>query len=187
MFSPKAVGALVRAKQRHVECYRLYPPGALFARKTCEEISICGYTIPKRATVVVSPFLVHRDEDVFPDPEKFDPDRFLPENIPHIPDCAYIPFAAGPRNCIGHTFAEIEVKVLVCHILRKISPSLSGLDGPSASHRQNHSPVVSTRPHQVSTQTTVNDFSIVHSRSKLIDFLIQLFVVSLPINFVVVL
>ncbi|GIY46222.1 cytochrome P450 4c3 [Caerostris darwini] len=97
------------------ECYRLYPPGALFARKTSEEISICDYTIPKRATVVVSPFLVHRDEDIFPDPEKFDPDRFLPENIPHIPDCAYIPFAAG------HTFAEMEVKVLVCHILRSFS------------------------------------------------------------------
>ncbi|GIY54988.1 cytochrome P450 4V2 [Caerostris extrusa] len=80
-----------------------------------------GYTIPKRAHVVVSPFLVHRDEDVFSDPEKFDPERFLPENRNHIPECAYIPFAAGPRNCIGRIFGEMEVKVLVCHILRKFS------------------------------------------------------------------
>ncbi|GIX93040.1 probable cytochrome P450 4d20 [Caerostris darwini] len=103
------------------KCFRLYPPAALFARKTSEEISICGYTIPNRTTVAVSPFLVHREEDVFPDAEKFDPERFLPKNSALIPECAYIPFAAGPRNCIGHTFAEIEVKVLVCHILKNFS------------------------------------------------------------------
>ncbi|GIY17767.1 hypothetical protein CEXT_677881 [Caerostris extrusa] len=61
-----------------------------------------GHIIPKRAHVIVSPFLVHRDEDVFPDPEKFDPHRFLPENSSHIPECAYIPFAADPRNCMGN-------------------------------------------------------------------------------------
>ncbi|GIX77503.1 cytochrome P450 4c3 [Caerostris extrusa] len=103
------------------ECNRLYPPGALIGRKISEDISICGYTIPKRAHVVVSLFLVHRDEVVFPDPEKFDPDRFLPENSTHIPECSYIPFAAGPRGCIGRVFAEMEVKVLVCHILRSFS------------------------------------------------------------------
>ncbi|GIY04005.1 cytochrome P450 4V2 [Caerostris extrusa] len=106
------------------ECYRLYPPSPLFARKISEEISICGYKIPKKTTVVVSPFLVHRDENVFPDPEKFDPERFLPENSANIPECAYIPFAAGPRNCIGRVFAEMEVKVLVCHILRNFSFTL---------------------------------------------------------------
>ncbi|GIY38654.1 cytochrome P450 4V2 [Caerostris darwini] len=74
------------------ECFRIYPPVPIIARKVPEEITICGYTIPKRTTVVVSPFLVHRDEDVFPDPEKFDPDRFLPENSARIPECAYIPF-----------------------------------------------------------------------------------------------
>ncbi|GIY04004.1 cytochrome P450 4V2 [Caerostris extrusa] len=64
---------------------------------------------------------VHRDEDVFPDPEKFDPERFLPENSSHIPDCAYIPFSVGPRDCIGRVFGEMEVKVLVCDILRNFS------------------------------------------------------------------
>ncbi|GIY38657.1 cytochrome P450 4V2 [Caerostris darwini] len=100
------------------ECNRLYPPVPLFARKVSEETTICGHTIPKRTTVVVTPFLVHRDEDVCPDPEKFDPERFLPENSAHIPECAYIPFAAGSRNCIGRVFGEMEVKVLVRHILR---------------------------------------------------------------------
>ncbi|GIX80593.1 cytochrome P450 4V2 [Caerostris extrusa] len=91
---------------KYLECVlkesnRLYPPAAVIARKISEDISICGYKIPKRTQVVVSPFLVHRDEDVFPDPEQFDPGRFLPENSVNIPDCAYIPFAAGPRGCIG--------------------------------------------------------------------------------------
>ncbi|GIZ00942.1 cytochrome P450 4g1 [Caerostris extrusa] len=139
------------------ESNRLYPPAPIIARKISKEISICGYTIPKRAQVLVSPFLVHRDGDVFPDPEKFDPERFLLENSAHIPDCGYIPFAAGPRNCIGRVFGEMEVKVLVCHILRNFSLH-SGLEGPSASTHENHSRVVSTRPHQVSKQTTVNDF-----------------------------
>ncbi|GIY98342.1 cytochrome P450 4c3, partial [Caerostris extrusa] len=74
------------------ECYRLYPVTAGFGRKISEDISICGYKIHKRTHIIVSPFLVHRDEDVFPDPEKFDPERFLPENRAHIPECAYIPF-----------------------------------------------------------------------------------------------
>ncbi|GIY46219.1 cytochrome P450 4c3 [Caerostris darwini] len=103
------------------ESNRLYPPAAAIARKTSEDISICGYTIPKRAQVIVAPFLVHRDEDVFPDPEKFDPNRFLPENSARIPECAYIAFAAGPRDCIVRVFAEMEVKILVCHILRNFS------------------------------------------------------------------
>ncbi|GIY46223.1 cytochrome P450 4V2 [Caerostris darwini] len=121
---PLSVGDLNELKYLECvlkECNRLYPPVPLFARKVSEETSICGHTIPKRTTVVVTPFLVHRDEDVFPDPEKFDPERFLPENSAHIPECAYIPFAAGPRNCIGRVFGEMEVKLLVCHILRNFS------------------------------------------------------------------
>ncbi|GIX96698.1 cytochrome P450 4V2 [Caerostris darwini] len=100
------------------ESYRLYPVAAGFGRKISEDISICGYKISKRAHIIVAPFFLHRNEDVFPDPEKFDPERFLPENRANIPECAYIPFGAGPRDCIGRVFAEMEVKILVCHILR---------------------------------------------------------------------
>ncbi|PRD24601.1 UNVERIFIED_CONTAM: Cyp4v2 [Trichonephila clavipes] len=60
-----------------------------------------GHTLPKGASCIVLAHYLHRDEDVFPDPEKFDPDRFLPENSINIPEFAFVPFAAGPRNCIG--------------------------------------------------------------------------------------
>ncbi|GIY08404.1 cytochrome P450 4c3 [Caerostris extrusa] len=106
------------------ECNRIYPPVPIIARNITEETGISFFRwlhSTKRTQVIVSPLLVHRDEDVFPDPEKFDPERFLPENSAHIPECAYIPFAAGPRGCIGRVFAEMEVKILVCHILRNFS------------------------------------------------------------------
>ncbi|GIY49847.1 cytochrome P450 4V2 [Caerostris darwini] len=93
-----------------------------------------GYKIPKRTHVIVAPFFCAQRRRRFSDPEKFDPERFLPENSARIPDCAYIPFAAGPRDCIGlGVFAEMEVGVLVCHILRSFSiHSLDSAD-PSTS------------------------------------------------------
>ncbi|KAF8796534.1 Cytochrome P450 4V2 like protein [Argiope bruennichi] len=103
------------------ETLRLYPAVPAIGRIVEEDTTICGYTLPKGATCVFCSYLLHRDEDVFPDPEKFDPNRFLPENSIKIPEFAYIPFSAGPRNCIGYKFAAMEVKILLATILRNFT------------------------------------------------------------------
>ncbi|GBM26730.1 Cytochrome P450 4V2 [Araneus ventricosus] len=103
------------------ECNRIYPTVPILGRNAKEEIKICGSTIPKDTTCAIVTYFLHRDEDVFPDPEKFDPDRFSPENRVNIPEFAYIPFSGGPRNCIGYKFAEMEIGTIMCYILRNFT------------------------------------------------------------------
>ncbi|GFT35618.1 cytochrome P450 4c3 [Nephila pilipes] len=111
------------------ETLRLYPIVPLYGRQTQEEMKICGHTIPEKTSCFVLAYFLHRDKDVFPDPEKFDPDRFLPENAAKIPDCAYMPFSTGPRNCIGQKFALMEMKTILSFILRNYSiTSLDSID-----------------------------------------------------------
>ncbi|PSN53242.1 Cytochrome P450 4C1 [Blattella germanica] len=101
------------------ETLRLYPSVPFYGRKLTEDLEIDGYTLPTGANVFILCFSMHRNEKYFPDPEKFDPNRFLPENsIDRHPFC-YVPFAAGPRNCVGQRFAMIEMKTTMCQLLRQ--------------------------------------------------------------------
>lgn len=99
------------------ECLRLYPPVAFISRESSEEITLYGHTIPARTMIHIHIIDIHRDPAYYPDPETFDPDRFLPEHCESRHPYAYIPFSAGPRNCIGQKFAMLEMKSVLENVL----------------------------------------------------------------------
>ncbi|XP_050053918.1 cytochrome P450 4C1 isoform X1 [Aphis gossypii] len=100
------------------ETMRLYPSVTGITRTLKEPLHLEKYTIPSKSVMVVVPHLLHRDENIYPNPEKFDPDRFLPEQCNGRHPYAYIPFSAGPRNCIGQKFAMYQMKTVLSTILR---------------------------------------------------------------------
>lgn len=84
------------------EAMRLYPPAwSLFCRQAMEDDELAGYPIPRGSWVFIHPWVLHRDGRFFPQPERFDPSRFLPERERELPVGAYVPFGLGPHMCIG--------------------------------------------------------------------------------------
>jgi cytochrome P450 len=98
------------------ESMRLYPPAWSLARTVISEFELRGYRIPAGANVVMSQWIMHRNPTYFPDPEKFDPDRWLPARSQKLPRFAYFPFGGGPRQCIGSSFAMMEATLLLATI-----------------------------------------------------------------------
>ncbi|XP_033228435.1 cytochrome P450 4C1-like [Belonocnema kinseyi] len=101
------------------ESMRLFPPVAFVLRKVEEDLDVGGYTMPKGCTAFCSIAKIHRDEKYWPDPLKFDPDRFLPEEVAKRNPYCYLPFSGGPRNCIGSLHAIMEMKTALARILLK--------------------------------------------------------------------
>jgi cytochrome P450 len=99
------------------EALRLYPPVYVYARQATEPSQFAGASLPRFAVAIVSPYAVHRRHELWPDPETFDPDRFLPENEAKRPKLAYMPFGAGPRVCIGNHFALMEAQLVLARML----------------------------------------------------------------------
>ncbi|TRY61081.1 hypothetical protein TCAL_10154 [Tigriopus californicus] len=101
------------------ESLRLYPSVPLMSRTIHEDTVIEGQLVPAKTNVILFNYLLHRDPEQFPKPEVYNPDRFLNENIRQRHAYSYVPFSAGPRNCIGQKFAMMEEKVVISSILRK--------------------------------------------------------------------
>ncbi|XP_023219443.1 cytochrome P450 3A41-like isoform X2 [Centruroides sculpturatus] len=102
------------------ESFRKEPIGIQLMRECTEEyeISEIGFKIPKGMTIAIPIYSMHHDKEFYPNPEKFDPERFLPENRHSILPYTYLPFGEGPRNCIGMRFAIMVVKMFIFHLFR---------------------------------------------------------------------
>nr|QUF59370.1 cytochrome p450 CYP3044B3 [Brachionus angularis] len=101
------------------ETLRMYPPTIRFDRVAGSDYEYEGLKIKKGQNVVVPLWALHHDKEIYPDPEKFIPERFNEENKKLRDNCTYLPFGAGPRNCIGMRFALLEIKFTLATILSK--------------------------------------------------------------------
>lgn len=110
--------ALTYTQQVINEALRLYPPGWLLSRRTIEADVLCGYTVAAGTEVMLPIYLLHRHPGFWSDPESFRPERFAPEHEAERPRFAYMPFAAGPRHCIGETLALYEMLTHLYKVVR---------------------------------------------------------------------
>ncbi|XP_070684068.1 cytochrome P450 3A30-like [Pempheris klunzingeri] len=103
------------------ESLRLYPIAPRLERVAKATVEINGLVIPKDMVVMVPTWPLHRDPEVWPEPEEFRPERFSKENKERIDPYTYMPFGAGPRNCIGMRFALVMMKLAMVEILQRYS------------------------------------------------------------------
>lgn len=107
------------------EVLRRYPAATRLERRLTgsgengKEYKLGNIPLEKGTLIEISTYAMHHDPDYFPDPFRFDPERFMPENKSQIKPYTYIPFGAGPRNCIGMRFAYQEVKLCLAKIVRR--------------------------------------------------------------------
>jgi cytochrome P450 len=113
------LGALPYVERVATESMRLYPPAWIIGRRAINAYPVGEYTIPPRAIVVMSQWVVHRDARWYADPERFDPDRWTPEFKASLPTFAYFPFGGGPRRCIGESFAWMELMLILATIAQR--------------------------------------------------------------------
>lgn len=109
---------LVETRAVIEEAMRLYPPAATLTREAVEPDMLAGRRIKKGMQVVVSPFVVHRHRLLWRDPDLFMPERFLGEAREKIDRFAYLPFGAGPRVCVGASFALQEACIVLAHLMQ---------------------------------------------------------------------
>lgn len=101
------------------EALRLYPPVWTISRVAVDDDVIGGYAIPGGSFVLMSPYTMHRHPDYWEAPDLFDPERFAPERQAERAGFAYLPFSGGPRQCIGKSFASVELPLVLATMLQR--------------------------------------------------------------------
>ena len=113
------LGRLAFTRRTIDETLRLYPPGWLLTRRSIAPDFVGGFALPAGTDVLISPYLVQRHPALWPAPERFDPDRFLPETSAGRNRFSYLPFGLGPRACIGEHLAMVEMHTHVATLARR--------------------------------------------------------------------
>jgi cytochrome P450 len=140
---PPAVADLPRlsfAERVVWEVMRLYPPVYGFGREAVQDTEVMGYRIPKGWNALMSQWVVHRDPRFFPDPGRFDPDRWAGGFAQRLPRYAYFPFGGGPRVCIGNSFAQMEAVLVLATVAQAYHFTLD------PAHPVETNPAVTLRP-----------------------------------------
>jgi cytochrome P450 len=112
------LGALPYLRMVLQESMRLFPPIWLIERRAQGEDVLGGCAIPAGTTLALSQYVTHRHPRFWDEPERFDPDRFLPERVAARPRGSYFPFGGGPRACIGAGFAMMEAQLILAMLVR---------------------------------------------------------------------
>jgi cytochrome P450 len=99
---------------------RLYPPAYLIGRQAVRAVELRGLCVPKGRIVLINVYGIHRRADLYPEPERFLPERWTPEFEQRLPRFGYLPFGGGPRICIGNHFAMMEGHQLLATLARRV-------------------------------------------------------------------
>lgn len=110
---------LVYMRQLLDETMRLYPPVPVMLRTAAADDVVCGRRIPRNATIVIAPWVIHRHRKLWDDPDRFDPERFAPERAAGRSRYAYLPFALGPRACVGAPMAMLQLQIAVAVLAQR--------------------------------------------------------------------
>ncbi len=137
---PSDVPRLTFVKHALMESMRLYPPAWILARQALCDVEIGGYTIPRKAFVTMSQWVMHRDARYFPEPERFMPERWENDLEKKLPKFVYFPFGGGQRVCLGSDFAMMEATLVLATVLQRYHFALA------PGYRLEPDPSLSLRP-----------------------------------------
>jgi cytochrome P450 len=107
------------------ESMRLFPPAWMLGRQAVRDVELGGFDVSEGTILLTPPFLVQRDERWYPEPRRFDPERWSEEEEAKRPRYSYFPFGGGPRLCIGESFAWMEGELLLATIAQQWRPRVA--------------------------------------------------------------
>jgi len=141
-FEPQHLDRLVYTRAVLDEAMRLYPPAPFLSRAAIEDDQFGDVAVPAGTVVTIAPYVLHRHRTLWDEPDAFRPERFLPEEKAKIDRFAYLPFGAGPRVCIGATFALQEAVIVLATVVRAVRLDLREGHRVTPLHR------ITLRPHE---------------------------------------